>query len=184
MNLSPFVLLLGKTDISKIMGAGGRYLQMGEGISWPHRLSRKHSQPHQDCFAGPHHADCHCLVIEPDPGLKLWLSCHCQREVQPQPLRNAQASSPFPFPWEGITEARRHMGERDRGKRNNNTIVTKIAKTCTDFLCARHCSKRFKYTRVFYLQNNAVTSSPFCRWGNCGLGCFFFSSHILRPVGS
>ena len=70
MNLSPFVLL-GKTDISKIMGAGGRYLQRGEGISWPLSLSRKHSQEHQDRFAGPHHADCHCLVIEPDPRLLL-----------------------------------------------------------------------------------------------------------------
>ena len=98
MNLSPFVLLLEKTDISKITGAGGRHLQRGEGISWPHSLSRRHSQRHQGRFTGPQHADCHCLVREPEPRLKLRLSCHCQREVQPQPLRNAEASSPFPFP--------------------------------------------------------------------------------------
>lgn len=71
MNLSPFVLLLEKTDISKIMGAGGRHLQRGEGISWPHSLSRRHSQQHQGHFTGPQHADCHCLVREPDPRLKL-----------------------------------------------------------------------------------------------------------------
>ena len=81
MKLSPFVLFLGKTDISKIIGAGGRHLQRGEETFWPRSLSHRHSQQHQGRFAGPYWpycADRHSLVIEPDPRLKLWLSCHCQ----------------------------------------------------------------------------------------------------------